>query len=251
MFEGFSFACPSQHRPSSSGCDSGMRDSISLLSPQAASTPSSEHYPSSPSTHLSVAELSQLFDQHSVQARAQSPYSDDFSHLRDSEHSVYSGPTSPNNHSNLVRQRRNITRHQCTSAHLPRISALVEDMLRDGSHCYTTTHPSSSNCNQPPHSSPGLPSYNTISSDPLYNPTTNFATTSFPSSSSSADDSGYDSASDVPPHHHAYRRTDRRKRRNGSTTDLSAATHTCVLKQIRMRKRDKRRILEEAQVQEG
>ncbi|MCJ1301283.1 hypothetical protein MMC08_004082 [Hypocenomyce scalaris] len=248
MFEGFSFACPSQHRPSSSGCDSDMRDSISLLSPRAASTRSSERYPSSPSTYLSVAE-SQQFDQHSLQARAQSPYSD-LSDLRDSEHSIHSGPISLNDYPNHVRQRRHITRHQYTFAHLPRISALMEDMLHDGSHCYTTTHPSLSNGDQSPHSSPGLPSYGTISSNPLYDSTTYFATTSFPSSSSSADDSGYDSASDVPPHHHAYR-PDRRKRRNGSMTDLSAATQRCVFRQVRMRKRDKRRILEEGQVREG
>ena len=208
-----------------------MSNKTSPTAAGAASFSSDGRYKESLTPAIFVANLPQKVEQHKLRTQAPSGSSDGVSPLRDHEHSLRSGATATNIYSGLVCQRGNpLSHHQYTSAR-----------PSGESRCYRT-HPSSSNDIQPSH--------DITPSNPLYDSTAYFATAppSSAPSSSTADDSGYDSTSDVPLGAPAFR-TDRRNRRNKSTRDSSASSLSCVMKPIRMRKRDQRGNPDEAHQQ--
>ncbi|KAA6415535.1 MAG: hypothetical protein FRX48_00251 [Lasallia pustulata] len=197
-----------------------MSNKSSPAAARAASFLSDGRYTGSLTQPIFVAKLPQKVEQHKLRTQAPSGSSDGVSPLRDPEHSLRSGATITNTHSGLVCQRRKpLSHHQYTSAHL---SGETE--------CYTTHHSSSNDIQ---------PSHDITPSSPLHDSTAYFAIAppSSSSSSSTADDSGYDSASDAPPGA-SVSRTNRRNRQNKSARDSPASSLSCVMKPIRMRKRE-------------
>ena len=92
------------------------------------------------SNPTSIAELSQYLDQHTL-TPPRPNISRDRSTPRASE---LTPPLHSSNgfSSRVCRQRQSISRLQCSSAHLSRISALVEDMLHTSRPLYDSSHPS-------------------------------------------------------------------------------------------------------------
>lgn len=214
-----------------------MSNKTSSVAPGAASPVSDRRHTDSSTTRTSVAELSHQFERHNLRTQAPSPCSACISPLRGPERSLQSGATPTNMYSNVVRQQRTtLSRHQRTSADLGKTSSLAEDVPYGESQRYRTYLPLSND--QSSDTSRELSSYNLTTSNPLHDSTAYFpvASPSPSSSSSTADDSGYDSADDAHPYTSAYR-TDRGSRRNVSTRESSAASHTCVMKPVRVRKR--------------
>ena len=141
MFEDFSFACASRQRAfhdlypmDDSVSPTFSRESTPCCDNGCSGSPE-RGYPIS----TSIAELSQHFDQHSLTSRRPSACIESFAprarELNLPNHS-------PNSFSNRVcRQRKSLNRLQCSSEHLSRISAFVEEMVQTGQPLYEPTHP--------------------------------------------------------------------------------------------------------------
>ena len=133
MFDDFSFS--SSRRQSYYYSSSTMTDNISPTSSRSPSPPPR----SRPPTHISVAELSEQLNSHTIEPRKSPRYRESSSSLRSSSKQ----PSSPRTHSNGVRQHRHrLTRRQCSSSHLHQMAALAEQLLqqRDPSCCSPDTY---------------------------------------------------------------------------------------------------------------
>ncbi|KAK3173176.1 hypothetical protein OEA41_006505 [Lepraria neglecta] len=122
-----------------------MEDSVSPNSSRESSPGYENGYHGSRrcSSSNSIAELSRHFNQHSLTPRRPSTaLKESTPRARDPNPYLQS----PNSSSNRVcRRRQSINRLQCSSAHLSRISTLVEDMVQTGQpyNIYDPTHSSS------------------------------------------------------------------------------------------------------------
>ena len=122
-----------------------MEDSVSPNSSRESSPGYENGYHGSRrySSSNSIAELSRHFNQHSITPRRPSTVLNE-STPRARDPNPYL--QSPNSSSNRVcRRRQSINRLQCSSAHLSRISTLVEDMVQTGQpyNIYDPTYSSS------------------------------------------------------------------------------------------------------------
>ena len=133
MFRQFSFTLgPKQH--SGSGLCPTMDDCISPHSSRQ-STPCQDEDYFSPSKACvtapkSITELSRQFDQHTLTSRLPNRKKDYPTPRLREPNPVNQGTNSfPRR---VCRQRQSMTRLQCSSAHLSRISALVEDVVQIG-----------------------------------------------------------------------------------------------------------------------
>ena len=141
MFDDFSFACASRQHAFYHPYP--MDDSVSPNS-SGESTPSYDNgchgspergYPIA----TTIAELSQHFDQHTLTPRRPSVCVEgSIPHARE----LNPPHRLPNSFSDRVcRRRQSLNRLQCSSDHLSRISALVEEMVQTGQPLYEPTHP--------------------------------------------------------------------------------------------------------------
>ena len=92
-------------------------------------------------TATSIAEMSHHFDQHSLTPR-QLIVDQDESTPKAYQHASLR-PSSQSSSIRVCRQRQSMNRLQCTSTHLSRISALVEDIVQSTQPVYDPTHPNS------------------------------------------------------------------------------------------------------------
>ena len=141
MFENFSFACASRQHAFYEPYP--MHDSISPTSSGESTPCCNNGYKTSPergfSSSTSIAELSQHFGQHTLSPRRPSVCVEG-SAPRARE--LNAPPHSPNSFSNRVcRRRQSLNRLQCSSDHLSRISALVEEMVQTGQPLHEATRP--------------------------------------------------------------------------------------------------------------
>ena len=144
MFDDFSF---SSSRRQNYYYSSRMADSVSPTSSRSPSPPRR----SRPPTHISVSELSDRLNRHSIEPHKTPRYRESSSSLRSSSKQ----PLPPRTHSNGVRQHRNrATRRQCSSSHLHQMASLAEQLLQK---------------QDQPYSSPQTYSANTISAYPFPN----------------------------------------------------------------------------------
>lgn len=174
-----------------------------------------------------ITNLSEQFHRHSITSRQPYLLHDD-STSRAQEH--LSNLQLANDASNLVcRRSRSTNRLQCSSNHLARISALVEDMVCTGIPPYHQTHPRSmlddsiSPSLSPDEQSPCATSY--------------FGFTSFPSSYSTATNQPHSSAQHQSRHSQSYK-IDKELRHCASRAGLNS-TARMVKKEIRVRKSTK------------
>ena len=138
MFEDFSFLSHSRQRVCYTSRE--MEDSTSPESSRESSPCYENGYNGSRrcSTSNSIAELSRHFNQHTLSPRRPSTVLEDpTSPTRDTNPYLQS----PNSFSNRVcRRRQSINRLQCCSAHLSRISTLVESMQTGQSYYDSSTY---------------------------------------------------------------------------------------------------------------
>lgn len=138
MFEDFSFL--SSSRQPAYYTSRIMEDSTSPESSRESSPCYENGYNGSRrySASHSIAELSRHFSQHTLSPRRPSTVLED-SPPRTRDTNPYL--QSPNSFSNRVcRRRQSINRLQCCSAHLSRISTLVESMQTGQSYCDSSTY---------------------------------------------------------------------------------------------------------------
>ena len=143
MFDDFSFASPPKQLSLYKSLQ--MEDSVSPNSSRESSPGYDNGYNSSRrySSSNSITELSRHFNQHSLAPRRPATVLEEPSPRRRDPNPYLQ---SSNSFSNRVcRQRQSVNRLQCSSAHLSRISALVEDMVQTGQpyNTYGPTHSSS------------------------------------------------------------------------------------------------------------
>lgn len=141
MFEDFSFACASSQHPFYDLYP--MDDSVSPTSSRDSTPCYDAGYNGSPERECpistSIAELSQHFDQHTITPRRPSGCIEG---LTPRARELDPAHHSPNSFTNRIcRQRQSLNRLQCSSDHLSRISALVEEMVQTGQPLYEPTHP--------------------------------------------------------------------------------------------------------------
>ena len=226
MFNDFSFASPTRQR--TFYYDSyQMDDGISPNSSRESSPCCENGYNVSKrySAPNSIAELSRHFNQHSLTPRRPSTVIEEPTpRARETTQCLQS----PNSFSNRVcRRRQSINRLQCSTAHLSRISALVEDMVQTGQpyNMYDPTHPCSMlDDSTPPSLSPD--EQPTSSSDSYFG---------FTPISSSSTMSNSSSAQHSLRHSHSYK-VDKDLRHSASREGLGKPM---VKKKIRMRKSSK------------
>ena len=221
MFEDFSFLSPSRQRAYYTSRE--MEDSISPSSSRESSPCYENGYNGSRgySSSNSIAELSRHFNQHTLSPRRPSTVLED-STPRTRDMNPYL--QSPNSFSNRVCHRRqSINRLQCCSAHLSRISLLVEGMVQNGQSHYdsSTFDDSTSPSLSPDEHEPAPSSY--IGFTPLPAPATGIGA----GSSSSAQHSLR--------HSHSYK-IDKELRHSASREGLG---NPMVKKKIRMRRSSK------------
>lgn len=141
MFDDFSFACPS--RQPAFYHPFPMDDSISPTSSRDSTPCYDNGYHVSPERgypiSTSITELSRHFDRHTITPPRPSICVDGSTpHPRELNPPHHS----PNSFTNRIcRQRQSLNRLQCSSDHLSRISALVEEMVQTGQALYDPTHP--------------------------------------------------------------------------------------------------------------
>ena len=143
MFEDFSFASASRQRAFYDPFPT-MDDGVSPSSSRDSTPCFVNGYNGSGRRYSisdSIAELSREFDQHTLTPRSRRPsVSRDGSTPRAREH--YQHLQAPSSFSNRACGRRqSINRLQCSSTHLSRISALVENVVQTGQPLYDSTHP--------------------------------------------------------------------------------------------------------------
>lgn len=141
MFEQFSFASPP--RQHAFYHPYRMHDTVSPTSSRET-TPSYDdgyHGSSEPGYPIttSVAELSHHFDRHTLTPRRPSICLEGSTPRARELNPPNRSPTSFANR--VCRQRQSLNRLQCSSDHLSRISALVEEMVQTGQPLYQPPHP--------------------------------------------------------------------------------------------------------------
>ena len=141
MFDDFTFACASRQHPFYHSYP--MDNTISPTSSRE-STPSYDlPYHGSPerghSIATSIADLSHHFDQHTLTPRRPNVCGDASTPRARELNQPHHAPTSFSNR--ICRRRQSLNRLQCSSEHLSRISALVEEMVQTGQPLYEPTHP--------------------------------------------------------------------------------------------------------------
>ncbi len=221
MFEDFSFLSPSRQRAYYSSCQ--MEDSISPNSSRESSPCYENGYNGSRrySTSNSIAELSRHFNQHTLSPRRPSTVLEDSTpRARDTNPYLQS----PNSFSNRVcRRRQSINRLQCSSAHLSRISTLVEGMVQTGQPYYDSSMLDDS-------TSPSLsPDEHEPTGDPY------FGFTPLPASTAEIGADSPSSAQHSLRHSHSYK-IDKELRHSASREGLGKPM---VKKKIRMRRSSK------------
>ena len=100
-----------------------------------------EHHNISLSRPMSLSELTNRFEQHSLRSGPscrQTPRTNVNLSSRQTRLSCPHGSGI-----SIRQQRQALTRRQCSSTHLSLVAALAESILRDGSSCFASTHPSS------------------------------------------------------------------------------------------------------------
>ena len=216
MFDDFSF---SSSRHQNYYYSSRMTDNISPTSSRSPSPPRR----SRPPTHISVSELSDCLNRHSIEPHKTPRYRESSSSLRSS-----SKPPLPRTHSNGVRQHRSrATRRQCSSSHLHQMASLAEQLLQK---------------QDQPYSSPPSYSANTISAYPFPNMMESIPQSSSSPyldsiSTSSTTSSAENSESDPLISFTKYGSQLARDARSPGSVDPRSKTRTVVEKNIRMRKK--------------
>jgi len=225
MFEDFSFASATRQRAFYDPLPT-MDDSVSPSSSRESTPCYDNGYNFSGGRYSmsnSIAELSRDFDQHTLTPRTRRPSkSRDGSTPPARERNQHL--QSPNSFFNRVcRRRQSINRLQCSSTHLSRISALVENMVQTGQPLYDSTHPNAMlDDSTSPSLSPGEAPPNTTSYFG-FTPLPHYSVTSGPG---------------LAQHfvrHSQSRRTDKELRHSASRD----GSVTMVKKKIRMRKSSK------------
>ena len=141
MFEQFSFACPSRQHAFYHLYR--MHDTVSPTSSRETTPSYDDGYnassePGYPIT-TSIAELSHHFDRHTLTPRRPSICLEGSTPRARELNPPHRSPTSFANR--VCRQRQSLNRLQCSSDHLSRISALVEEMVQTGQPLYQPSHP--------------------------------------------------------------------------------------------------------------
>lgn len=144
MFEDFSFACTIRRHLYHISL-TAMEDSISPSSSRE-STPFYESGYNVSQRPLSVTsnaitELSQHFDQHSLTPRR--PMLPRDGSTPRAHEQQFTHPSASSFSNRVCRQRQSLNRLQCSSTHLSRISALVEDMVQSTQPLYGPIHSTS------------------------------------------------------------------------------------------------------------
>ena len=184
---------------------------------------SSRRYSTTPT---SIAELSQHFDRHTLTPRRPTIARDYPTSLaRDQSQSLHSASSFSNR---VCRQRQSLNRLQCSSAHLSRISALVEDMVQTGLPTYDPVHPHSRLDD-----SSTSPSLSPDEQQPP-NGASYFGFTPLPSTSATASASAQHSLR----HSQSYK-IDKELRHSASREGVGSGGQRMVKKKIRMRKSSK------------
>jgi hypothetical protein len=154
LFSDFSFATASSSSSSSSSRRSKMYSDFDMedISPNSSRSSSPVHsYPAPTSAYrshpVSMAELSANFDRHTIDpdcspsplfGRLQHPSS------RRRSHAQLAPSSAPSEYYDSVRRsRQSGARGLCSGARLASIETLVDRMLRDGTSCFASLHPSS------------------------------------------------------------------------------------------------------------
>lgn len=229
MFEDFSFACASRqhlyYHPFPS-----MDDNVSPNSSRE-STPCYENgYSGSgrryPAASNSIAELSRHFDQHSLTARRPSIAREGTTPRARDHNQPHQAANSFSNR--VCRQWQSVNRLQCSSTHLSRISALVEDMVQTSQPLYDPPHP---NSRLDDSTSPSLSPDEQQSSGSSY-----FGFAPLSSSSASAI-GGYGSVQHSQQPSHSYKID--KELRHSASRDGIGGNQRMVQKKIRMRKSSK------------
>jgi len=229
MFEGFTFACKSRQTCCSYPVTT-MDDGISPNSSREP-TPCHEnvfygHAGRYAATSNSIAQLSHHFDQHTLTPRRPNVTREAPSQrARDNPQPLQSASGFSNR---ACRQRQSLNRLQCSSTHLSRISALVEDMVQTGLPTYNPTHP---NTMLNDSTSPSL------SPDEQQPPATSyfgFTPLTPPSSASPSAMRGYGPAQHSIRNPHSYKIE--KELRHSASRDRMGGGQRMVQKKIRMRK---------------
>ena len=169
MFEDFSFACASRQHAFYNPYP--MDDNVSPTSSRESTPCGDAGYDASPERaypiSTSIVELSQHFDQHTITSRRQSVCIEASIPRARELHPRHHSPNSFT--SRVSRQRQNLSRLQCSSDHLSRISGLVEEMVQSGQPLYEPTQPAAllddpTSPSLSPDEVPSMASYFTISS---------------------------------------------------------------------------------------
>ena len=141
MFEHFSFACASRQH---AFCHSyPMDDTVSPTSSRESTPCYDIGYDGSldrgHSIAISIADLSHHFDQHTLTPRRPNVCVEGSAPRVHELNPPHHAPSSFSNR--ICRQRQSLNRLQCSSDHLSRISALVEEMVQTGQSYYEPDHP--------------------------------------------------------------------------------------------------------------
>lgn len=143
MFEDFSFACA--YRQHTFYDPNTMDDSVSPTSSRESTPCYDNGYNGSlergSPISTSIVELSQHFDQHTLTSRRPSVCVEGSTPRARELNPPHHSPISFSNQ--VCRRRRTLNRLQCSSNHLSRISALVEEMVQTGQSLFEPTNPPS------------------------------------------------------------------------------------------------------------
>ena len=152
-----------------------MQDNITTSDSSRGASPfSNDMHRDGVNASCSITELSQQFDQHTLEPRRPASYARSPSSQSHHLHSTLGREpcSSVSKHHAPRRPRECMIRRQCSAASMSRLSSLVHDLLRDGSTAHNTAHvsPLSDTDSVSPLSSHGRPR--------LGSPTTSFASNS-------------------------------------------------------------------------
>ena len=143
MFEDFSFACASRQHAFYHPYPNTMGHSASPTSSRESTPCCDNEDDGSPeqgySISTSIAELSQHFDQHTLTPRQPSLCVERSTPCAREPNFPHHSPSSFSNR--VCRRRQSLNRLQCSSDHLSRISALVEEMVQTGQSLHDPIHP--------------------------------------------------------------------------------------------------------------
>ncbi|MCJ1447495.1 MAG: hypothetical protein MMC23_008006 [Stictis urceolatum] len=140
LFSDFSFENATTSHRRTHYEDLDMED-ISPSSSRSASPSASSLPEPNFSRRVSMAELAEQFDRQHLAHRQPAPL---FGRLQtQSRPRLTSSPSMGEHYDTIRRRRASGARHLCSSTRLASIETLVDRMLKDGSSCYASFHPSS------------------------------------------------------------------------------------------------------------